>query len=511
MAISTLVLILFNFLPRLLPAWLAAISWLALFVQIVVFLGYRWRRRSAQYALNRNSAVQPGEQFFLYLRPFLTAGRITAPNPTSWIHRAFMGTKIDFELVASLSLHPARLIAVGDRARSLGAAKILDAGDDWFTLVRRLGQDAAGIIAVPLDRTQTMREMRELSASPMLLQKTLLVMPPRSGPLAFVSGGYAGSWRRARQELSDTPMRLPPYDGKGAFLVLDDRGEWTTLPIKSFAPEYVAALLKAAAAPLNTRGRRDLVDIARAMKKPRRFWLQPESAFVTLQALLVAITLRWFIVQPVRVPQGSMEPTLLVGDYMVMTKWSYGYSKFSLSPLNFGPPGRIFSSRPERGDVVVFRPSGIEDKDFVKRLIGLPGDKIQVIDSVLHINGEPVKREHIGTRQFTNQYGYVDPVEQYLETLPNGVSYTTFDYGDGPGDHTQTYEVPQGHYLMMGDNRDNSADSRNEMGGFGFVPHDHLVGKAQFVFVSFDETTSVLRPWTLATGIRRDRVLKSLN
>jgi signal peptidase I len=224
-----------------------------------------------------------------------------------------------------------------------------------------------------------------------------------------------------------------------------------------------------------------------------------------IYALLLAMVIRFAIAQPFRIPSGSMQPTLLVGDYIVVTKWSYGYSKFSLSPLHFGPSGRIFGSQPERGDVVVFRPAGIEDKDFVKRLIGLPGDRIQVIDGVLYINDEPVKRESLGVHPFTDQYGRTESVQQYVETLPNGVSYTTFDYGDGPGDHTQLYEVPEGHYLMMGDNRDNSADSRREMGGFGFVPFDHLVGKAQFVFVSFDHTTSLIKPWTLITGFRGDR------
>lgn len=222
-------------------------------------------------------------------------------------------------------------------------------------------------------------------------------------------------------------------------------------------------------------------------------------------ALLLAMVIRFAIAQPFRIPSGSMQPTLLVGDYIVVTKWSYGYSKFSLSPLHFGPSGRLFGAQPQRGDVVVFRPATIEDKDFVKRLIGLPGDKIQVIDSVLYINGEPVKRQSMGVRNFTDQYGRTEPVQQYLETLPNGVSYMTFDYGDGPGDHTQLYEIPEGHYLMMGDNRDNSADSRYEMGGFGYVPFDHLVGKAQFVFVSFDHTTSLTKPWTLFTGFRGDR------
>lgn len=224
-----------------------------------------------------------------------------------------------------------------------------------------------------------------------------------------------------------------------------------------------------------------------------------------LYALLLAMVIRFAIAQPFRIPSGSMEPTLLVGDYIVVTKWSYGYSKFSLSPLNFGPSGRIFGSQPHRGDIVVFRPAGIEDKDFVKRLIGLPGDRIQVIDSVLHINGEPVKREKMATVDFTDQYGQTRPIARYLETLPNGASYITFDKGLTEGDNTQLYEVPEGHYMMMGDNRDNSADSRYEMGGFGYVPYDHLVGKAQFVFVSFDHTTSLIKPWTLITGFRGDR------
>jgi signal peptidase I len=232
------------------------------------------------------------------------------------------------------------------------------------------------------------------------------------------------------------------------------------------------------------------------------FW---DNVKTILYALLLAMVIRFAIAQPFRIPSGSMQPTLLVGDYIVVTKWSYGYSRFSLAPLHFGPSGRIFGQEPDRGDIVVFRPGNAPDKDFVKRLIGMPGDKIQVIDSVLHINGEPVKRERLGKRLFTEQTGEQVELEAYAETLPNGVSYTTFDRYDGQGDHTQVYEVPEGHYLMLGDDRDNSSDSRYEMGGFGYVPFDHLVGKARFVFVSFDETTSLFKPWTLITGFRGER------
>ena len=215
------------------------------------------------------------------------------------------------------------------------------------------------------------------------------------------------------------------------------------------------------------------------------FW---ENVKTIVYALLLAMVIRVAIAQPFRIPSGSMQPTLLVGDYIVVTKWSYGYSKFSMSPLHFGPPGRIFANPPARGDIVVFRPSSVPDQDYVKRLIGLPGDKVQVIDGVLHINDEAVTRTALRRRLFTEQDGRQVEVEAYAETLPNGVTYTTFNRADSPGDHTRAYEVPEGHYLMLGDDRDNSADSREEMGGFGPVPFDHLVGKARFVFVSFDET-----------------------
>jgi signal peptidase I len=238
------------------------------------------------------------------------------------------------------------------------------------------------------------------------------------------------------------------------------------------------------------------------------FW---ENVKTIAYALLLAMVIRFAIAQPFRIPSGSMQPTLRVGDYIVVTKWSYGYSRYSLSPLHFGPPGRILGHEPKRGDIVVFRPGTAEDKDFVKRLIGLPGDKIQVTDGVLYINDEPVEREALGKMPFTEQTGLQEDIAAYKETLPNGVSYTTFDRFDGPGDHTAVYEVPEGHYLMLGDDRDNSSDSRYEMGGFGYVPFDHLVGKARFVFVSFDQTTSLFKPWTLITGFRGDRFVHGVH
>lgn len=225
-------------------------------------------------------------------------------------------------------------------------------------------------------------------------------------------------------------------------------------------------------------------------------------------ALALAMVMRFTIAQPFNIPSGSMEPTLNVGDYVVVTKWSYGYGRFSFTPLEgILPHGRLFDHQPERGEVIVFRPPTEPDRDFIKRLIGLPGDRIQMINGVLHINGEPVAREDLGRTPFENEFGEVEDIQTYRETLPNGVSYTTFDRGMTELDNTREFHVPDGYYFMMGDNRDNSDDSRKSV---GFVPYENLVGPAQFVVVSFDHTTSLLAPWTLFTGFRGERFLKAV-
>ena len=239
------------------------------------------------------------------------------------------------------------------------------------------------------------------------------------------------------------------------------------------------------------------------------FW---DNVKTILYALALAMVLRFTIAQPFRIPSGSMQPTLEVGDYIVVTKWSYGYGRFSFAPLEgLFPHGRLFGSEPHRGDVVVFRPPPEPDGDFIKRVIGLPGDRIQMIDGVLHINGEPVQRESLGIVDFEDEDGLIEPIQAYRETLPNGASYTVFDRTPrGELDNTRVYVVPEGHYFMMGDDRDNSADSRVPS-VVGYVPFDNLVGPAQFVVVSFDNTTSLLQPWTLFTGFRGSRFLKSVN
>jgi signal peptidase I len=234
------------------------------------------------------------------------------------------------------------------------------------------------------------------------------------------------------------------------------------------------------------------------------FW---ENVRTILYALALAMAIRFTIAQPFRIPSGSMQPTLEVGDYIVVTKWSLGYGRYSFAPLEgLLPHGRLFGRGPERGEVVVFRPAPEPERDFIKRVIGLPGDRIQMIDGRLYINGTAVERESLGLIDFENPEGYIDRIQGYRETLPNGVSYTTFDRREnGDLDQTRLYVVPEGHYFMMGDDRDFSDDSRRSV---GYVPYDNLVGPAKFVIASFDGTTSLLQPWTLFTGFRAERFLK---
>lgn len=231
-----------------------------------------------------------------------------------------------------------------------------------------------------------------------------------------------------------------------------------------------------------------------------------ENLKVLFQAVLLAVFIRTILFQPFSIPSSSMENTLLVGDYLFVSKFSYGYSKYSLpfSPDLF--EGRILGSDPERGDIIVFRPNNDLNTDYIKRLVGLPGDKMQVKEGVLHINGTPVERELTGTYSPDGAGGSGVPI--YTETLPNGVSYQTLDLSPiSPGDDTREFLVPEGHYFMMGDNRDNSSDSRFAV---GFVPFENLVGKAQVIFFSMKGGASPLEFWKWPTSVRLERIFTSL-
>jgi len=204
--------------------------------------------------------------------------------------------------------------------------------------------------------------------------------------------------------------------------------------------------------------------------------------------LLSPLLIRTFLYQPFNIPSGALKPTLLIGDYIFVSKYSYGYNRYSFP---FSPPlalisERIFASEPERGDLVVFRLPKDPSTDYVKRVVGLPGERIQMINGLLHINGTPVKRERIEDFIDTED-GRQVRIRQWRETLPNGVSHSTLDLmDDGFYDNTKEYRVPAGHYFMLGDNRDNSADSRVES-QVGYVPAENLIGRVQVIFWSIGE------------------------
>lgn len=235
-----------------------------------------------------------------------------------------------------------------------------------------------------------------------------------------------------------------------------------------------------------------------------------ETLRTLVYAMAIAFGVRTFLYEPFNIPSGSMIPTLLVGDYLFVSKFSYGYSKYS---IGFGLPlfeGRVLGDAPERGDVAVFKLPRDNKTDYIKRIVGLPGDRIRVVGGVLHINGEPVKRERIEDFVETDQYGRSVQVAQYVETLPNGRSHRIIEETDaGPLDNTPEYVVPPGHYFAMGDNRDNSLDSR-VTGAVGFVPEENLVGRAEILFFSLGGGTPVWEIWNWPANLRLSRLFDSV-
>ena len=242
-----------------------------------------------------------------------------------------------------------------------------------------------------------------------------------------------------------------------------------------------------------------------AKKKSGGGWL--ESVKTVVYAALIAIGIRTVAFEPFNIPSGSMIPTLLVGDYLFVSKFSYGYSRHSIP---FSPPlfkGRIMERSPERGDVIVFKLPRDGRTDYIKRLIGLPGDRVQMREGRLWINDKEVPREALPPVMIDSGYGFTRNVQRYKETFPNGRQFVTYDFGpDGEVDNTQTFVVPEGHYFFMGDNRDNSLDSRvpSEM-GVGFVPAENLVGKAQIILLSWNPGASLFKPWTWVLNARPER------
>jgi len=248
-----------------------------------------------------------------------------------------------------------------------------------------------------------------------------------------------------------------------------------------------------------------------------------ETVKTIVYALLIAGVFRTLFFQPFWIPSGSMKDTLLIGDFLFVNKMAYGYSQYSC-PFAICPiPGRLLAGEPERGDVVVFR-HPVNGQDFIKRLIGLPGDEIQMRNGILHINGTPAPQ--VADGYFVETYDRQGPSgsiprcterqltqgadctkEKAIETLPNGIQHSVLNIEESRFDNTGVFTVPEGHYFFMGDNRDNSTDSRErqEFGGAGFVPYENLIGRADRVMFS-SAGRSLLFIWTW----RPDRFFKKI-
>jgi signal peptidase I len=242
-------------------------------------------------------------------------------------------------------------------------------------------------------------------------------------------------------------------------------------------------------------------------KKQAGGWL--ESAKTIIYAALIAIGIRTVAFEPFNIPSGSMIPTLLVGDYLFVSKYSYGYSRHSmpLSPNLFS--GRILGRMPERGDVAVFKLPRDTSQDYIKRIVGLPGDVMQVRRGILHINNEPVRLERLGP-YVEDGDGPRMTVQLLRELLPNARSHLIVEQtNDGPLDNTPEFRVPAGHVFAMGDNRDNSLDSRVPS-AVGMIPVENLVGRAEFIFFSVDGSARFWEVWNWPFAIRWSRLLSAV-
>jgi len=236
-----------------------------------------------------------------------------------------------------------------------------------------------------------------------------------------------------------------------------------------------------------------------------------EIVKTVLFALLIAVVLRTVLFQPFTIPSASMEPNLYEGDYIVVSKWTYGYSKYSLPVTLPVFDGRILEQAPHRGDIVVFKLPRDNKTDYIKRLMGLPGDKIQMIDNVLYINGAAVKDVELSRADVQGLYG-LQPTIRSRETLPEGKQITIQDFGPtNDADNTPVFEVPAGHYFMIGDNRDNSQDSRFDQSvGVGMVPAENLIGKAEIILFSWQPGVT-WNPVTWFTKLRPSRFFTVLH
>ena len=246
------------------------------------------------------------------------------------------------------------------------------------------------------------------------------------------------------------------------------------------------------------------------MIKKKKITIIYENVKTLISALIIAIIIRSLLIQPFYIPSSSMEPTLLIGDRIFVSKYTYGYSKHSFP---FSPNitnNRFFSDEPDRGDLVVFKTPADNRTDYIKRLIGLPGDTIQFIDGNLYLNEKKIIRKKIASSIKIRCGSYDLETNSFMEKLPNGIEYVAVYKKDGTMQNTKKFLVPINHYFLLGDNRDCSKDSRY-LGSVGYVNFINLVGKAKIIFFSNDtKISSLLKFWNIKKSFRLERLFKTL-
>lgn len=489
--------------------FLGIINLTAILTILFIFCFYRVKRRQVQRRINEAQAASLSEAdpFALYLRPFVSGGRLLCRNTLeSAGDRSILGRVWDAELNFAVALESwMPLVAIGDRSRGYGAAKLQLSDEAWQTEMRRLATHAALIITVPFNRPGTLWEVRQLFSDNRIRSKTLFFMPPmlrRPFHAWRRTRAHRPMWEDARHALKLEGISLPPYRRLGCFFMIGQDGSVLhTFPLADLSPVFVQDLMLAISHHLNMPFadndailRAALSQIALPKQKTfvRRLIVRYVSIgamiWGTIAAVTFALSIRILAYEPFNMPSGSMMPTLRVGDYFFASKFSYGYSRFSL-PL--GLPlfsGRIFEfHHPERGDVVVFRLPTDTSVDYIKRIVGLPGDRVQMIHGNLILNGRAVPRRQIESYA-DQEAGQVVSMRQYVESLPRGageepLEHRIFKIANGPLDNTPIYEVPADCYFVLGDNRDNSQDSR-VMSAVGFVPAENLIGPGTTLFFS---------------------------
>ena len=223
-------------------------------------------------------------------------------------------------------------------------------------------------------------------------------------------------------------------------------------------------------------------------------------------AVLLAMTIRSVLFEPFNIPSESMKPNFVIGDYLFVSKYTYGYSRYSF-PFGIAPiEGRLWESEPKRGDVAVFKLPSDTRINYIKRVIGLPGDTVQVRNGLLYLNDTLVPREKVETDEVDDDVALAQNLQTYKQTLPEGKTFLIHETGDQEAlDNTKVFTVPEGHYFMMGDNRDNSLDSRAAV---GFVPLENFVGRAEIIFFSTNGSAKLYEFWKWPWTVRYERLLK---